>query len=65
MSSAERRIERRSRWAEMNDKRSAPWTDGGIRVPELERFCTPVDGERELVVGSRDVAAVTAEARRE
>jgi hypothetical protein len=60
LSSAESKIARRSRCAEMNDNLSAPWTVGGISVPEFERFWA---GEREVV--SRDVAAETADARRE
>lgn len=41
----------------MNDNLSAPWTVGGISVPEFDRFWA---GERDVV--SRDVAA---DARRE
>lgn len=50
-------MERRSRCAEMNDRRSSPWTVGGIRVPELER-------SRAWLTEVVAVAAVTAEARR-
>lgn len=54
-------MERRSRCAEMKERRSSPCTDGGMRVPEFERSCAAV--EREL--GGEVVAAETAEARRE
>lgn len=37
LSRAERRMERRSRWATMNVSRSSPWTVGGMSVPEFER----------------------------
>lgn len=63
LSRAERRMDRRSRWADIKERRSSPRTEGGIRVPEFERFC--VVGERVLVWGDAEVAAETAEARRE
>ena len=54
-------MERRSRWAAMNVRRSEPSTVGGIKTPELERSrgCWPVLGP-----AVADVAALTAEARR-
>lgn len=60
LSSAESRIARRSRCAEMNDNLSSPRTVGGMSVPEFDKFWV---GERD--VASRDVAAETADARRE
>ena len=62
LSSAERSMERRSRCAAMNVRRSSPWTVGGIRVPEFERSRFAWEG---IADGLEDVAALTAEAKRE
>jgi hypothetical protein len=56
-------MERRSRCAAIKVKRSSPWTVGGISVPELER--SRVAWFEGPVAGLEDVAALTAEARRE
>lgn len=53
-------MESLSRCAAMKESRSSPWTLGGISVPEFDR------SRVELVIPpSREVAALTAEARRE
>lgn len=63
LSSAERRMERRSRCAAMNVSLSSPWTVGGIKIPEFERsWVAWFEG---MVAGLEDVAAPTADARRE
>jgi hypothetical protein len=62
LSRAERRIDKRSRCAAINERRSSPCTVGGMSVPALEASGGWVP---EVVGGLEEVAALTADARRE